>query len=89
MTLLAPEYLIVAAVSAAAGLALGRVIRQRTRRFLFGWGAGAACLVAALASSASRDLVPEGLTVNGAGAALVGVAAVLLPFSAGALLTGP
>ncbi len=89
MTLPEPEYLILAAVSVASGLALGPVIRQRLRRFLFAGGAGAAFLATALVWSASRGLVREGLAVNLVGAALFGVAAVLLPFSAGASLTGP
>jgi hypothetical protein len=85
----ATEYLILAAVSAAAGLALGRLIRQRVRRLLFAGGVVAAFLAAALAWASSRDLVHQALTVDLVGAGLIGAAAVLLPFSLGASLTGP
>jgi hypothetical protein len=86
---LATEYQILAAVSGAAGLALGRVIRQRVRRLLLAGGVVAAFLAAALTWASSRDLVHADLTLDLVGAGLIGAAAVLLPFSLGASLTGP
>jgi hypothetical protein len=86
---LATEYQILAAVSGAAGVALGRLIRQRVRRLVLAGGAVAALLAAALSWASARDLVPVDLTLDLVGAGLIGAAAVLLPFSVGASLTGP
>jgi hypothetical protein len=49
----------------------------------------AAFLAAALTWASSRDLVHADLTLDLVGAGLIGAAAVLLPFSLGASLTGP
>lgn len=83
------EYLILAAVSAAAGLALGRVIPRRLRRFMLAAGVCAACLGAALTWFSSRGMLGETLTLELVEVALFAVAALLLPFSFGASLTGP
>lgn len=80
---IASEYLILAAVSAAAGLALGRVISQRLRGFICAGSVAAALLGAGLTWSSSRGMVTETLTVEVVQAALLGVAAVLFPFSPG------
>ena len=85
----APEYLILASVSAAAGLALGRVIPRRFRRRMLAGGIGAALLWGALTWFWSPGIVRDLPTVDLAGSALLGAAAVLLPFSLAAWVTGP
>jgi hypothetical protein len=85
----APHYLILVAVSAAAGLALGRVISRRLRRFMLAGGFAAALLGLALTSLAARGLVRGSLSIDLMGFALFGTAAILLPFALGAAITGP
>jgi hypothetical protein len=81
--------LILAAVSGAAGLALGRIVPRRTRRLLLVGGVAAAVLAAALAWSSARGSVPGDLTVLLAETTTLGTAVLLIAFALGAGLTGP
>ena len=90
------QYLIIAVGAFAAGLALGPIIPQRSRRFILAGGLGAALIGAALEWSASRGIVSEmllamvgkTLAVDLMQVGLFGIAAVLLPLAFGAAITG-
>jgi hypothetical protein len=90
------QYLIIAAGAFAAGLALGPIIPQRSRRFILAGGLGAGLIGAALEWSASwgivsdllSGIVGETLAADLMQAGLFGIAAVLLPLAFGAAVTG-
>ena len=85
------SFLILGAASAAAGIALGRVISGRVRWFILIGGVEAALLGGGLVWLASRGV---GLPVDSAMVQVMAVglwatAAVLVPFWAGAAWSGP
>lgn len=83
-------FLILSAVSAAAGAALGPVIGRRARQFMLLGGVEAAALAVALTWLMNRGVALPLETVAGALAlALLTTATVLLPFWLGATWTGP
>jgi hypothetical protein len=85
------SFLILMAASAAAGLALGPVLSRRSRLFILIGGTEAALLGGGLiwlpASGVELPLDPAVAQVLPAG--LIAIAAVLLPFWAGAAWSGP
>ena len=93
------EYLIVAAGAFAAGLALGPIIRQRSRRLMAIGGVVAALTAGALMWPPALSVLADTLGLDLLGvnvfgldfvvAGLLGVAAVLLPLASGAAITGP
>lgn len=85
------SFLILIAASAAAGLAVGRVISRRARRFLLIGGLDAAVLGLVLAwLQASGVALPfDPAVAHVLALALLGVAAVLLPFWLAATWSGP
>ena len=82
-------YLVLAVVSWAAGLALGRVLHRRTRRYLLAGGVLAALAGAALIWATSHELLRGALDTDLLAAGLWGVAAMSMGFAVGASLTGP
>jgi hypothetical protein len=85
------SFVILIAASAAAGVALGRVISRRSRLFILIGGAEAALLGSGLAWLPARGvelpLDPAAAQVLVLG--LLATAAVLLPFWLGAAWSGP
>jgi len=92
------EYLIVAAGAFAAGLALGPIISRRSRRLSAAGGVIAALAAAALMWPIGRSILVDTLAYDLLGfdmfgldfvlVGLCGIAAVLLPLSFGAAITG-
>jgi hypothetical protein len=94
----AAEYLILAAGAFAAGLALGPIYGRRARQMTAVWGIIAALTAAALTWPMGRGILVDtvaydllGLGMLGVDfvvAGLFGIAAVLVPLSFGAAVTG-
>jgi hypothetical protein len=85
------SFFIVSAVSAAAGVALGRVISRRVRQFILIGGMDAALLGGALVWLPSHgvELPMEAALAQALALGMLATAAVLLPFWLGAAWTGP
>jgi hypothetical protein len=85
------SFLILSAASAAAGVALGRVISRRVRSFILIGGVEAALLGGGLSwlPSWGVELPVDAAMAQILASALLAVAAVLLPFSVGAAWSGP
>ena len=85
------SFLILSVMSAAAGVALGRVISRRVRLFVLIGGIEAALLGGGLTWLTRHGLEPslESGTAHVLALGLLAMAAVLLPFWLGATWSGP
>jgi hypothetical protein len=92
------QYLIMAGGAFAAGLALGPIIDQHSRRVIIAGGILAGLIGAVLTWPPSRDIITETLAFDLVGlgslglefsiATLFGITAVALPLAFGASVTG-